>query len=441
MTRWLVCLMLSLSVTKAVAAQTNSRPNLPIRATVCQLENHPSRYDRKLVETQGRVYFDKFDFIIDAHCEPHGRGRVWLDFGGDIVSPSEYWNISNFLPKQKGVNVQVQGIAIPAARDHLMDKFVNDIGATRFRKPDGAPCGPECQFYEVSATVTGMFFSGARGGFGMEQCCHLLVIEKVAAVSSKRTSVPAGGEYECTLDRWHPTPQELKALSSVPGCSLAADSQNCYPAIAQHWGDSINPNVRLHYSGPWTSPDMTRLYGVNGRLISKAGPRDSAGNPRWKTEILQPVTISREVCRPTVPPKPSSDHVTCKFYRSSTPENRESAMASQKLLDSAKEHWRASDMEKIGWQAYENAAMRWKLTAPSQIKLEKCQPWPPFKDGQGNERQAGYCTWVAKNDMEEITVQMYKPGYPERSSTDLQNVTWIPYGVEINLCRTDSVPH
>jgi hypothetical protein len=131
-------------------------------------------YDRKLVQVQGRVYFGKFDFVIDADCEPHSQARVWLDFGGDIVSPSEYWDIGNYLPKQKEVDVQVKGIAIPAVRDTVMTNFVNDVGATRFRKPNGDPCGSECLLYDVSATLTGMFFSGAGGGFGMEQCCHLL---------------------------------------------------------------------------------------------------------------------------------------------------------------------------------------------------------------------------------------------------------------------------
>ncbi|MGB7231972.1 MAG: hypothetical protein WBD19_09875, partial [Candidatus Acidiferrum sp.] len=141
MTRWLICLVAFLSTAQVVAAQTDAQASLPIQATVCQLENHPEMYDRKLVQTEGRIYFGKFDFVIDADCEPHSQARVWLDFGGDIVSPSEYWGIGNVLPKQKGIDVRVKGIAIPAARDALMDKFVNDVAATRFRKPSGDPCG------------------------------------------------------------------------------------------------------------------------------------------------------------------------------------------------------------------------------------------------------------------------------------------------------------
>lgn len=193
---------------------------LPARVTVCELENHPNVYDRKLVEVSGRIYFGKFDFIIDATCEPHSQTGVWLDIGGDVVSPSQYWNIGNFLPKQHGVDVQVRGIAVPLVHDSLLDQFVSDVGATRFRKPNGESCGSECLFYDVKATLRGVFFSGLKGGFGMEQCCHLLVVEKVTSLSSMRTSVPSGGTYQCASDRWQPTPEELKALSEMPNYSL-----------------------------------------------------------------------------------------------------------------------------------------------------------------------------------------------------------------------------
>lgn len=440
MTQWLIRLVVFFSATQLVAAQTTAPAAPAIQVTVCQLESHPRMYDRKLVQVQGRIYFGKFDFVIDAACEPHSQARVWLDFGGDIVSPSQYWGIGNFLPKQRGVDVQVKGTAIPAVRDAMMANFANDIGATRFRKPNGDPCGPECLFYEVSATLTGMFFSGARGGFGMEQCCHLLVIQRITALSSKRTSVPAGGEYECTSDRWQPIPEELKALSAIPGCSLRANFRNCYAVLAKHWGDSIKPLAGLDYDGPWTSRDMTRYYKFSGGFISKPGQRDSAGNPRWDSEMTSSSYVTREVCQPTVPPRPASDHVSCKFYRSGKLENRDAALAFQKLLDSGNEVWRSSDMAKVGWRAVENAQKQWKLTAPSKIKLEKCEPWPPGNDGEGNEQQWGYCTWLAKDDMEEITITMQKPGYLKGSSDNLKNVTWIATEVEFNVCHTEPVP-
>jgi hypothetical protein len=280
-----------------------------------------------------------------------------------------------------------------------------------------------------------MFFSQAGGGFGMEQCCHLLVIERVAAVSSKRTSVPAGGEYECTSDRWHPTLEELKALSAIPGCSLRANFRNCYAVLAKHWGDSIKANGGLDYDGPWISRDMTLYYKFSGGFISKSSQQDSAGNPRWDSEMTPSSYVTRQVCHPTAPPRPASDRVSCRFYRSGTLENRDTALAFQKLLDSGNEVWRSSDMAKVGWLAVENAQKQWKLTVPSQMKLEKCQPG---KDGGGNEW--GYCTWLAKDDEEEITIKMHKPGYLKGSRGNLEKVTWIATEVELNVCNTEPVP-
>lgn len=441
MKHWPICLVVFFCATQVNVAQTNGPAAAAVQATVCQLESHPKIYDRKLVQVRGRIYFGKFDFVIDADCKPHSQARVWLDFGGDIVSPSEYWDIGNFLPKQKGADVQVKGIAIPAVRDTVMANFVNDVGATRFRKPNGDPCGSECLFYEVSATLTGMFFSGAGGGFGMEQCCHLLVIERVTAMSSKRTSVPAGGEYECTSDRWQPTPEELKALSAIPGCSLRANFRNCYAVLAKHWGDSIKPLAGLDYDGPWTSRDMTRYYKFSGGFVSKPGQRDSAGNPRWNSEMTPSSYVTREVCHPTVPPRPASNGVSCRFYRSGALENRDTAVALQKLLDAGNEVWRSSDMAKVGWLAVEDAQKQWKLTAPSEIKLETCEPWPPGKDGGGNDQQWGYCTWLAKNDMEEITIRMHKPGYLKGPGSNLEKVAWIATEVELNVCNTEPAPN
>jgi len=250
-------------------AQGKQSPDFPIQATVCQLEASPNVYNRKLVEVRGRIYFGKFDFFIDSLCNPHRGTRVWLDVGGDVISPGQYWGISTFLTKHKGLDVQVQGIRIPLVHDALLDGFVNDVGATRFQKPNGDGCASECLFYEVTATLQGRFFSGTKGGFGMEKCCHLLVIEKVVRVSSKRTAVPAGGEFRCTSDRWQPSSEELKALSAIPGCSLLGDFRNCYSTLAKHWSDIINPKEGLNYPGPWMSTDMTKSYKFSGGFVQK----------------------------------------------------------------------------------------------------------------------------------------------------------------------------
>jgi hypothetical protein len=361
-----------------------------------------------LVEIRGRVYFGKFDFVIEGSCKPHSQARVWLDLGGDVQAPGEYWGIASFLPKHKGVDVQVKGISIPLVHDALLDKFVNDVGATRLRKPNGDGCGSECLFYGVTVTLRGRFFSATKGGFGMEECCHLLVIERVLRISSKRTGVPAGGEFQCASDRWQPTAEELKAFSAIPGCSLRDDFKNCYAVLAKHWGDNIEPAEGLDYPGPWMSPDMTVSYKFSGGFIQETGQ---------PFEMKPSSSVIREVCRPVSPPKPASDHVYCDFYRSGGLEDRNTTLAQPESIDRGKEIWRASDMAQVGWLAYEDAIQQGKLAPPGAVALSKCEPWPGGADEAGNEQQ-----W----------------GYLQTSADQLQKVPWVATGVEANLCHAVS---
>jgi hypothetical protein len=414
-----------LSATKLALAGDKPSSELPIHVTVCQLESHPNTYDRKLVEVSGHIYFGKFNFNIDATCEPHRQAGVWLDIGGYVVSPSQYWDIGNFLPKKRGADVQVRGIAVPLVHDALLNQFVNDVGATRFRKPNGDGCGSECLFYNVTATLRGRFFSGAKGGFGMEECCHLLVIEKVLSVSSKRTGVPSGGEFQCSSDRWQPTVEELKALSAVRGCSLLGDFNDCFAVLAKHWGDTVKPRKGLIYPGPWMSPDMMLSYKFQGGFVYKGG----------QPAVMTPSSsVTREVCRPTSPAHPASDHIYCGFYRSYQQEDRNAAMALLAKVEAGQDVWRASDMAQVGWLAYEQARKESNLDDAAQAKLSKCEPWPAGKDGEGNQQQWGYCTWFTPDDMQEITVELHKPGYLSKSARQFENVPWLAIDVEINLC-------
>lgn len=443
MLRQILSLAFCLCATKLALADDKPSSESPTYVTVCQLESHPNIYDRKLVEVSGRIYVGKFDFIIDATCEPHSQAGVWLDIGGDVVSPAQYWDIGNFLPKQRGIDVQVRGIAVPLVHDTLLNQFVNDVGATRFRKPNGDACGSECLFYKVTATLRGRFFSGAKGGFGMEECCHLLVIEKVVSVSSKRTSVPAGGAYQCASERWQPAPDELKALSKIPGCSLRESFKKCLAVVAkQHWGETINASDGLGDRG-WISPNMTVYYEFAGGFIGKAGQPSASKNqstPVWTSEIKTSSSFIREACRPTSPPYPASDHIYCSFYRSYQQEDRNAAMALLARVERGQDVWRASDMAQVGWLAYEQARKEWNLDAAAQAKLSKCEPWPAGKDGEGNQQQWGYCTWFTPDDMQEITVLLHKPGYLAKSARQFETVPWVATDVEINLCNTKSSP-
>lgn len=398
----------------------SAQPSVDVtkHVTTCELENNPKAYDRQLVEVTGQVSFGKFDFFIDSACKPHGGAGVWLDIGGDVESPQAYWGIGNYFPKRKETDVRVEGVSIPLVHDVLLDRFVNDIGATRFRKPNGEGCGPECLFYDVTATVQGRFFSGTRHAFGMNGCCHLLVVERVLNVSSKRTLVPAGGEFECDSDSWQPTPEELKALSAIPSCSLQDDFAKCDAKVAKrHWNEVIDPKNRLSSSG-WMSPDMTLAYFFRGGFV-----QHGRGGP---AEMTPSSSFIRQSCRAVVPPKPLADHVYIRFYTSG-PEDSSEIVAQQMAADRGKEAWRASDADSVAWTAFQDASKEWNLGSAIRIKSSKCEVRPPDTD---NKQQWGDCEWFAPDDMQEVTIELHK-----RAAPDLQKAVWVVTSIEVGLCR------
>jgi len=402
-----------------LAAAAQSAP--AIRVTTCQLEARPGAYDGKTVEVRGRIYFGKFDFVIDSDCQPHG-GRVWVDLGGDVRAPGAYWGISSSLPKQKGVDVRVRRISVPLVRDSRLDQFVNDVGATRFRKPNGDACGSECLFYEVTATVRGMFFSGTKGGFGMERCCHLLVIESVLGVSSKRTRVPAGGEFACTSDRWQPSAEEWKAFSAKPACSLRENFNNCSVYLAKHWGDAIRAGDRLDYPGDWMSPDMTLSYKFAGGFIQERGQ---------PMTIKPSSTVTRESCRAVTLPLPASDPIHCDFFRSGWLEDKNAIIAVEKEIAAGKADWRLTDMVQVGWLAYQEVAEGQKLTTatlPSAgceqgTMAETNQPW-------------AVCNWLSRDGLREVMVDLHKPLYLKKPGS-FDKVPWVATGTEANQCHPE----
>jgi hypothetical protein len=271
----------------------------------------------------------------------------------------------------------------------------------------------------------------------MEDCCNLLVIEKVVSLSSKRTGVPAGGEFACKSDRWQFTPEELRAFAKIPACSQREDLKNCYGVFAKHWGDTIKPSEGLDYPSPWMSPDMTLSYRLDGGLAYKFVDGGFVSTGQMEPNS----SVTRTACRTASPPRPASDHVYCDFYRWFEPEDRNAATALQRAVNSGTEGWRTSDMAMVGWLAYGNAITTWKIASPGPVKLAKCEPYPPGPGGDGNQQQWGYCVWYSPDDLRELTVEMHKPDYLTKAAGQVQKVPWFGVKVEFNLCRTVPESH
>ena len=428
MLRQILCVMVPLlSAAASSPGQATPVDEKPIPVTTCQLEADPNSYDRKLVELRGRIIYGKFDFEIDSVCKPHSGVGTWIDFGGDFFSPASApgWNLGPFLEKSQGKDVRVRGISIPLVRDARLDKLVNDFRAMRFRMPNGAGCGYQCLFYQVTATVQGRFFSGSKGAFGFNECCHLLVITRVLKVTSRRSTVPAGGEFQCTTDRWVLSDEDRKALAQIPACSLRADSKDCYPIIAKHWGDVVNQAKSFPGSHNSMSADMTRYYYFGGNFIQPPGGKGA--------ELAPGSVATRTVCRASTPPAPPSDHIVCDFYRQSFPQDHNASLATLASVNAGNDTWRVSDIQQVAWSTFDEARKKWGLEA-SPLTLEKCSHNPIPEDEDGNDQEYGSCIWLSADQMRELTVTLSKPGYLVKSAGSSKRTPWIPTEVRFFLC-------
>jgi len=69
---------------------------------------------------------------------------TWLDLGGDVQAPGEYWGAASFLPKHKGVDVHTRPWPRqPGSRqEKRSDRMPAEICHASYRSPDGANRGP-----------------------------------------------------------------------------------------------------------------------------------------------------------------------------------------------------------------------------------------------------------------------------------------------------------
>jgi hypothetical protein len=126
------------------------------------------------------VHFE--DFSLDMpNCDT--RQGIWLAFGGDV--PGIVASTVNDTLRKYGHNFEVSGISYGIKKDADFRKLYALIAARHGDKPD----------YQVTATLTGMFFSGEElrdskgnvvgfGGYGHLGCCALFVITQVSDVES-----------------------------------------------------------------------------------------------------------------------------------------------------------------------------------------------------------------------------------------------------------------
>jgi len=166
-----------LSVPGLVHAQQN-----PVEVPGCDLAKNPKAFDGKMIRVRGslNVYFEDFSLGI-RNCDT--KQSIWLAFGGDV--PGIVASMANDTVRKPGVDIKVNDVPYGIKKDENFHKLYALIASRHGDKPD----------YNVTATLTGMFFAGeevrnAKGdvvsfaGYGHLGCCSLFVITQVSNVES-----------------------------------------------------------------------------------------------------------------------------------------------------------------------------------------------------------------------------------------------------------------
>jgi hypothetical protein len=304
-TPWRRLLTAAVLLTASTAsAQAGGPATPPPTVSFCDLLTNPQAFDGQWIQVRGRisVAFEEFS-LRESDCDRPLTRLIWLAYGGDEESPVTYCCGDHTRPK--GKDISIRGRTVPLLRNAAMEDFVGKVAARRKQRVNGEPCDSSiCNFYNVSATIVGMFFfapnnpGNPQGGYGHLGCCHLLVIHKVSQVIAERTAVPSDDtNFTCLKQSW-------QADSSI-GADNMLDRQVAYKRflaqqMRQH-GDAdlveVMQNTISKLAGitgtlAWTSPDLQTIYSVP---FPQGRPTKKTARPGAPAKTL---TVTRERCVP-----------------------------------------------------------------------------------------------------------------------------------------------
>lgn len=395
-----------LSIGTALLLAASARAKTPNEVSACDLVKDPAKYNQQLVRVRGKISIGFEDFSLQTHdCGGRLTG-IWLAYGGD--EPTPIISTANDRERRPGSLFKVDGIPVPLTRNANLELFKRRTAAVRLAGPDKLCQYSECRLYEVSATLTGIFFAAAPdsplSGYGHLACCHLLAIEKVSQIEARRTSVPAGGRFACTTDTWEmdaAQAQQLADYQSQADDRVVATREQVKP-IAAHWGDSIPENgsgfLREDPSG-WQSPDLLKTYSFQ--------LQDSQGD-------LKGATAFRKICHAIVSPYPLKTPIGCRDFVSESPIDETEAKRLQKLAAAGgPESWRTGTPEQAARKALQEVTERWGVVPAPELKLQECS-----KPEMLGDDQLSACTWIDPDSMQTFSVGLIRPGYLHHSKWD-----------------------
>jgi len=403
-----------------------SRAQAPVHVTPCDLVNSPQQYAGKVVQVRARISLAFEDFsLAQPGCEDKYPG-VWLMYGGDEPTPTS--STVNDLSRKPGSVLKVNGRPIPLVHDAALDLFRDRLTAIRIGPIGDHPCN-DCYLYEVTATLTGVFFAATddaqqHSGYGHLGCCHLLAIQQVSDVDATRTSIPVGGTFQCTSENRQLSASEaerLRAFDNVCAGLTWVQCRNQGPqqiaAAAEYWNDLIKAEDGTWSSGgiegntskeEWESLDKLKAYTVSIQSDDpmKAESKATGG------------VITREVCKASVPPLPMSAIVSCRNLWSEFSAPRAEIERMSQQAAHGEQPWRMGPVSVASREALNDAAKQWGIAPSKDLQTADCEK-PMVVDGD----QFVWCHWTARDGMQTLNVQVTRFG-DLRKGKNWDSVPW-----------------
>lgn len=417
----------SLGATLLLAASAQAKT--PIEVSACDLVKDSAKYNQQLVRVRGKISIGFENFSLQTGDCGKDLTGLWLAYGGD--EPTPIISTANDRERRPGSVLKIDGIPVPLTRNADLELFTRRTAAARLAGPDNLCQYSECRLYEVSATLTGIFFATSPdsplSGYGHLACCHLIAIEKISQVEARRTSVPAGGRFACTTDTWEMDAAQARHFAefqSDSGDRLVAMREQVKP-IAAHWGDSIpesGPSGFLREDPPgWQSADLLKTYFVQLNY----------GDEQQSTGDLKGATAFRKACHAVVAPYSLKTPIGCRDFVSEFSIDATEAKRLRKLAaEGGPESWRIGTPEQAAQKALEEAAGRWGVAPSPELKLQECS-----KPEMLGDDQLSACTWIDPDSMQTFSVGLIRPGYLRQSKWD--ESPWIMSFSNATVCTAE----
>jgi len=417
----LFAVLLSLSACSiACKAQT------AIQLTPCELIASPEKFSGKVVEVRAGVSLAFEDFsLAQQGCQDAYPG-VWLIYGGDEPTPTA--STVNDLSRKPGSVLKVNGQSIPLVHDDALELFRDRLDAIRISPIGDRPCN-DCHLYQVTATLTGVFFAAKidahqHSGYGHLGCCHLLAIQQVSDVVAVRTPIPMGGSFECASDKRTLDAAEANRLEEFEKPCAGLTFKQCqdsrFPEIAAaagYWSDHIEPEDGTLGGGEivgntskqeWVSADKLKSYTVSIQSDDPTKPEGKATKG----------VITRDICKATVPPLPMSAVVSCRRLWLEFPAKRADVVRMSQQVARGDQTWRKDPASVASREALNEAAKVWGVALPKDFQTPDCEELMVV-DGD----QFAWCHWTAQDGMQSFGIQVTRFGYLRRGR-NWDSVPW-----------------